>query len=355
MCELSENIGEGNEFVRALSYLSTLYYTQGESARALELASRCLTLGNAVRDNALLADLHYHAGMAAWRCGGFLESVSYFEDALAQARTTNCSISPQWDLLYQSVIPPNCADDLQMLGRLSEAAKLAEDGLRHARRSRHLLSLAGALAIGGYFALDRKQPNICLARCEEIIALSEENGFAEWLPWGRFMHGWALFELGQVAQGLMEMEAGLIGFNKLGGVPRLQYLIAVRAEAIARIGRADEALQITNQALAQIERTGDTAEHAEVLRLKGEVLLMRDRSTMAEAEQCFRCALEVARAQRAKWWELRSSVSLARLLRDTNRRGEARTMLAGTYNWFTEGFELPDLKEAKQLLEELDG
>jgi hypothetical protein len=71
------------------------------------------------------------------------------------------------------------------------------------------------------------------------------------------------------------------------------------------------------------------------------------------AETCFRTALEVARAQEAKWWELRTSVSLARLLRDTDRHDEARTLLGEIYNWFSEGFELPDLKKAKTLLSEL--
>jgi predicted ATPase len=90
-----------------------------------------------------------------------------------------------------------------------------------------------------------------------------------------------------------------------------------------------------------------------MLRLKGEVLLLHDRSAIAETEKCFRKALAVARAQEAKWWELRATASLARLLRDTNRRDEARTILAELYNWFTEGFDLPDLKDAKVLLDEL--
>jgi predicted ATPase len=108
-----------------------------------------------------------------------------------------------------------------------------------------------------------------------------------------------------------------------------------------------------SDALAQLERTGERTGAAEMLRLQGEVLLMCRGATKDEAEHCFRAALEVARAQQAKWWELRSSVSLAHLLRDTNRRDEARTILAEIYNWFTEGFELPDLKDAKALLDEL--
>jgi class 3 adenylate cyclase/tetratricopeptide (TPR) repeat protein len=353
-CELAESIGEAEQLVRALSGLSTIYYTQGESARGLELAMRCLTLGSAVRDNGLLADLHYNAGMVAWRCGKISKAASYQKQALLQARTTERSISPNWGMLHECVISVQLALDLFYLGRLSEALKAAEEGLRYARESKHLLSLGAALVIGGaQFALDRKQPSIALTHCEEVIALSEENGFAEWLPWGRFIHGWALFELGQASEGLLEMDAGVAGFERLGGVPRLQYLIAVRAEALARIGRVKDALTTMNDALAHVERTGDTAEHAEMLRLRGEALLMHDADATAEAESCFRAALDVARVQEAKWWELRNSVSLARLLSDTNRRDEGRTLLCEIYHWFTEGFDLPDLKDAKALLDQL--
>jgi predicted ATPase len=119
------------------------------------------------------------------------------------------------------------------------------------------------------------------------------------------------------------------------------------------MGRTDEAIRMLDEALAHGERGGEKLWQAEMLRLKGEVLLVHRRTTTASAEACFRAALEVARAQEARWWELRTSVSLARLLRDTNRRDEARAMLADIYGWFTEGFELPDLKEAKALLDEL--
>jgi predicted ATPase len=136
-------------------------------------------------------------------------------------------------------------------------------------------------------------------------------------------------------------------------VPRLQYIIALQAEASARVGRLEEALATINEALAQVEQTGEQVDYAEMLRLRGEVLLMRDRSATAEAENSFRAALEIARQQEAKWWELRGSVSLARLLRDAHRLDEARTLLSEIYNWFTEGFDLTDLKEAKALLDEL--
>ena len=87
--------------------------------------------------------------------------------------------------------------------------------------------------------------------------------------------------------------------------------------------------------------------------LKGEAILGRDASATADAEACFREAIEISKGQSAKWWELRATVSLARLLRDTNRGDEPRAMLAEIYNWFTEGFDTADLKEAKALLDEL--
>src|SRR5262249_45849164 len=139
------------------------------------------------------------------------------------------------------------------------------------------------------------------------------------------------------------------------GVPLQQYAVALLAQGYARMGRREGALGTLNGALEHIEHTGEKLYQAEMLRLKGEMLLMGDGRAAAEAADCFRAALRVARAQEAKWWELRTAVSLARLLRNTNRRDEARTMLSEIYGWFTEGFDTADLKEAKALLDELNG
>jgi predicted ATPase len=115
----------------------------------------------------------------------------------------------------------------------------------------------------------------------------------------------------------------------------------------------EKALAVLEEAHAHCERTRENRDRAELFRLKGELLLMSDPETTEQAEACFRTALQIARAQEAKWWELRTSVSLARLLRDTGHRDKAHAMLAEIYNWFSEGFDLPDLKDAKSLLDEL--
>jgi len=137
------------------------------------------------------------------------------------------------------------------------------------------------------------------------------------------------------------------------GSPRLQYAIALLAQGYAKTGRIAQALETLNGALAEIERKGEKICQAEMLRIKGELLLMGDSRAIAEVERCFRAAIEVARAQEARWCELRATVSLARLLANQGQRAEARAMLAEIYNWFTEGFDTADLKDAKLLLEEL--
>src|SRR5215472_3753024 len=111
-----------------------------------------------------------------------------------------------------------------------------------------------------------------------------------------------------------------------------------------RLDRHEEAQRLLESTLECVHETGHRLQEAELYRLKGE-LLLRSSHDASEAEACFRRALKIAQAQSAKWWELRSSVALARLLLDTNRRHEARAMLTDIYNWFTEGFDTADLKE----------
>jgi predicted ATPase len=130
-------------------------------------------------------------------------------------------------------------------------------------------------------------------------------------------------------------------------------VVTLVARALGRTGRFDEGVRRLDQAMVTVDRNGARQDLAELHRIKGELRLAQDSSNAAQAEQSFRTAIEIARKQHAKSWELRATTSIARLLRDTGRRDEARAMLAEIYNWFTEGFDTPDLKDAKALLDEL--
>jgi predicted ATPase len=129
----------------------------------------------------------------------------------------------------------------------------------------------------------------------------------------------------------------------------LSYLAAAHAER----GQLDEAWRCIDEALTLVEKTKERLHEAEVTRIAGEIALKAPQSSATKAEAYFQRALEIAREQQAKSWELRAAISMARLWRDQGKRDEARELLAPVYGWFTEGFDTLDLKEAKNLLREL--
>ncbi len=123
--------------------------------------------------------------------------------------------------------------------------------------------------------------------------------------------------------------------------------------AYAELGQLDDARRSIDDAIDKVERSKEKWCEAEVNRVAGEVALRSPAPDTEKAEAYFEHALAVARQQRAKSWELRAAMSMARLWRDQGKRDEGRELLAPVYGWFTEGFDTLDLKEAKTLLDEL--
>jgi predicted ATPase len=165
--------------------------------------------------------------------------------------------------------------------------------------------------------------------------------------WPGFFHGWAIFKLGQMEEGLPEM------LQCQTALQAAHWVIAPRgiADICLQAGRQQQGLQSIAEGFNLSRFTGAAINDAELLRLKGEMLLLGNESV--EAAQCFHNAIDVACRQNAKSWELRAVMSLARLLANEGCRDEARTKLIDIYNWFIEGFDTMDLKEAKALLDQL--
>jgi len=188
-------------------------------------------------------------------------------------------------------------------------------------------------------------------RAEQLRAVATEQGFPVWRAFATFFHGWIKVGNGDVADGLSLMRSGWTACRSTGQEGNMTPLIGLLARACEIAGQIEEAVTQLNEALQIIERTGERWFVAELNRHKGQLLLQQGDS--GAAEELYRKALSIGREQEAKMWELRAAASLARLLRDHGRRAEARDLLAPIYSWFTEGFDTPDLKEAKALLDEL--
>ena len=183
------------------------------------------------------------------------------------------------------------------------------------------------------------------------MALANEHGFGLWTALCTIQLGRALAESGQEADAIAHLEQGIKASRARGIGADLTF--GTLAKVYGRTIRGPEGLRLIGEDLAVVADIGQHSTEPELHRIKGELLLLQDPSNPAEAERCFRTAIEKAQRHAAKSWELRATTSLERLLTKQRRRDEARTMLAEIYDWFTEGFDTADLKDAKALLDEL--
>src|SRR5262249_54562797 len=156
---------------------------------------------------------------------------------------------------------------------------------------------------------------------------------------GSLMRGWALAHQGQVKEGIEQINQGLIALRAMGVAINQSYFLALLAEAYGTIGEPEAGLTALTEALVPGEHTGERYYEAEIHRLKGELLLQQSSGNATEAETCFHYALDIARTQQAKSFELRTAASLARLWQQQGKRQDAHDLLAPVYNWFTEGFD----------------
>jgi len=188
-------------------------------------------------------------------------------------------------------------------------------------------------------------------RVAEALRLCREYALPDQTAVATIFEGYAIARRGDLRAGGAAIRGGLAEYVATGAVVNSGYYRALLAETCARQGDTDEALAILTEALSQVKRTGERWCEAELTRQVGEVHRLKGDRDAAESH--FAQAIEITRGQSAKLFELRAAVSLARLWSEQGKCAEARELLAPTYEWFTEGFNMPDLKEAKTLLDEL--
>jgi predicted ATPase len=240
-----------------------------------------------------------------------------------------------------------------MLGYPEQAVKISDAALAHARRLGHPFNLSWSLTYGALLFEHVGEPEELLKRVEEGERVARENSLlfvTEVLV--RLQFGAALIRKGEFTAGVASLKAGRAIWENGGGRLAIHSKSAL-AEGMAQLGDLDGALDLIGEIIAQIERPGWEERHyyAETLRIKGWVLSLK--GDLEGAERNYLASLDWARQQQAKSWELRTSTSYARLMRDQGRPREAHDLLAPVYGWFTEGFDTLDLKEARSLLEQL--
>jgi predicted ATPase len=237
------------------------------------------------------------------------------------------------------------------LGLPDQALARSSAAIAEARRLAHPPSLAVSLSIGARL-LSLVGDNAALnERADQLVAVATEQGFPFWRAEGTIFRGWVKVKNGDVAEGISLLRSGSTAYRATGAEAWVTYYIALLARACEIAGQVEEALTLSDESLRMVEKTGERWFAAELNRHKGQLLLRQGHSEASE--ELYRKALSIAEEQGAKLWELRAAVSLAQLRREQGRRAEAHELLAPIHGWFTEGFDTPDLKEARALLDEL--
>jgi predicted ATPase len=349
---LASRIGEVPAGV--LAALSVPLALKGDLATASELASRALEAAERSGGTFELLMAHYVVGSPLYFQGEFSRSLHHMEQViglydfkqhapLAQRVGTDFGVGSR---IFASFCHVG-------LGYPDRGLATSEEAVALARRVEHPLSLAMALAFAAYTHFVRWDPGLTQARADEAIALAEKLGFPFPLATARATRGWAR----AVAQGddeaVAEIQQGMAELERIGHRVAAPGHLAMLAEASWKVGRRDDALGALGLGVARAQEMGAHVHDAELDRLQAEILLDQDGGALEEAEGLLLRALEIAREQASKWFELRAATSLARLWHSQGRRDEARALLQPVYDWFTEGFDTQDLKDAKALLKEL--
>jgi predicted ATPase/DNA-binding IscR family transcriptional regulator len=347
--------GETPRLVPALRGLWNPKLNRGDLRSAQELAEQLLALGEGARDPSLLVEAHYACGTTLFWLGDFASARDHLEQGI---QLYDPQIHRSHAFVYGQD-PGICSTSmlvmaLWILGYPDRALAKSSRALALARDLGHPFSLAFALLSGGLVHQLRREPQLAERRQDAVIALSAERGLASfWSWWASVVRGWAVAQQERGAEGVAQIREGVAAIKGIGELA-LTWGLALLAETLGNESRAEEALNVLAEALAVSSENGEQFYEAEIYRLKGELLLATPRAeNRSEAESCFRRAIEIARRQHAKSWELRAVTSLSRLLQKQGKKDEARRMLAEIYGWFTEGFDTADLREAKALLEEL--
>ena len=235
------------------------------------------------------------------------------------------------------------------LGRPDIARERIGQAITFARESKSLFDLASARLFEGRLFCLLREPQSAEVAATQALAIAEEHGFPFIRDVTRQMLGWARAQLGRAGEGVALIRHGLNGLAEAGFRAQITDHLTRLAEAQALDGKIDDALSTIEEALQA--NPEELFYRPNTFTFRGELRLNVGQPELAETD--FREAIALAQKMSAKTFELRATTSLARLLRDTGRRDEAHTMLAEIYNWFTEGFDTADLKDANFLRDQL--
>jgi DNA-binding SARP family transcriptional activator/predicted ATPase len=364
---LCQQIGETPQLFQVLWGLGRFYLVRTPLQTCRELGEQLLNLAQQQQAPELLLEARNSLGAASSHLGELSQAQAHLEKGFAlydpQQHRSHALIYGQDP---GTVCLSRMTWTLWCLGYPEQALERKEQALALATELDHPFSMAFALNFVAQLHQFRREAQAAQGQAEAAISLCAEQGFDFYQAMGSCLRSWALFAQGQATEGIAQLRQGVAAWKATGAVVLVPYYLALLAEMLGQTGQTETGLTTLAEALATVDQSGERFWEAEIYRLKGELLwkdegerpvlsALKGRNAERELtpEDCFRRAIDIARCQSGKSLELRATVSLCRLWQAKGKQEQARQMLAEIYNWFAEGFDTADLKEAKALLEEL--
>ena len=347
---LARRLGNESHRARALRGLLHVYHVRGHLTHNGKLGAKLLELVERRDDPVRQAGAHHALGFNLFHLGQHALAHTHLEEARkkieraldpadAFAAGVNIHVHGR---AYASHINWHLGFADRALVDIGEAIDLG-------RRLDHPFSVVVALAYAAMLHQFRREPAMVRVHADAAYTICAEYGFSYYLAWATIMDGWASAAEGDLDRGIARLRDGLRELRATGAGLRAPYYLAILGELYVKTERLEDANATLTEADAVARRYGESWANARLRLLEGEIML----ATSRPASDCFRRAVDIAAAQGALSLVLRATIRLARHLRADGNRTEAYDTLAASYDLISEGFETPDLQEARAMLDEL--
>ena len=349
--ELCERLGPGSPLFDVVMIVWALRLIRGRSREAGAVSDELVAMAESLNDDGCRTEAHWTWGCTAWWAGDFAKARDHLERGF---RTYSEPVAVQHAMFTQQnsgpLILAYTGLALWTLGLPEQAAKKAEEALAFAKRLNHPFTRAVVTWNSGLIFQLGGDTATAIRIADEVLALATEQSFAFWLALPRSLKGAALSTLGRHGEAVSLLREGLSRVEGTGCEMVHQHFLGCLADALWHTGDRPGAWAALTRAFELTERDAERYIESELYRRRAAFLLAESAGNVDGARGCLEKAIAIARAQGAKFFELRSSVALARLWHAAGRTADAKTLVSGVMAGFTEGFATPDLVQAKDFV-----